>query len=86
MLNRIEWAVQGLTHTKDIKAQGLEVKPEWLIVLDLAFGQGLQDKANAQTINRSERTVRYYWTKIQDVLGVAPESSKNIRIQPDKRA
>ena len=86
MLNRIEWAVQGLTHTKDIKAQGLEVKPEWLIVLDLAFGQGLQDKAIAQTMNISERMVRHYWTKIQDVLGVYPESGKNIRIQTEKRA
>lgn len=73
-LNRIEWALQGLTHTKDIKAmQGLEVKPEWLTVLDLAFGQGLQDKAIAQIMNRSERMVRHYWTKVQDVLGVYPQ-------------
>lgn len=87
MLSRVEWASQGLTHTKDIKAmQGLEVKPEWLIVLDLAFGQGLQDKAIAHTMKISERMVRHYWTKVQDVLGVYPEDGKNIRIQTEKRA
>lgn len=88
MLTRVEWALQGLTHTKDIKAMqiGLEVKPEWLIVLNLAFGQGLQDKAIAQIMNVSERMVRHYWTKVQDVLGIYPEEGKNIRIQTEKRA
>lgn len=88
MLTRIEWALQGLTHTKDIKGMqiGLEVKPEWLTVLSLAFGQGLQDKAIAHTMNVSERMVRHYWTKVQDVLGVYPEDGKNIRIQTEKRA
>ena len=88
MLTRVEWALQGLTHTKDIKAiqTGLEVKPEWLTVLTLAFQQGLQDKAIAERLNVSERMVRHYWTKVQDVLGVYPEEGKNIRIQTEMRA
>lgn len=88
MLTRIEWALQGLTHTKDIKAMqiGLEVKPDWLTVLNLAFGQGLQDKIIAEKMKVSERMVRHYWTKVQDVLGVYPEEGKNIRIQTEKRA
>lgn len=88
MLTRIEWALQGLTHTKDIKAMqmGLEVKPEWLTVLDLAFAQGLQDKMIAERMKVSERMVRHYWTKVQDVLGVYPEEGKNIRIQTEMRA
>lgn len=87
MLTRVDWALQGLTHTKDIKAiqTGLEVKPEWLTVLTLAFQEGLQDKAIAERLNVSERMVRHYWTKVQDVLGVYPEEGKNIRIQTEMR-
>lgn len=88
MLTRVAWAVQGLTHTKDIRAMqtGLEVKPEWLTVLTLAFEEGLQDKAIAERMSVSERTVRHYWTKIQDTLDVYPEGGKNIRIQTEMRA
>lgn len=89
MLNRVSWALQGVTHTKDLKT-GLEVKPEWLEVLRLAFEEGLQDRAIAERLNVSERTVRHYWTKVQDVLSVYPEDSKkegkNIRIQTEIRA
>ncbi|MDY6936677.1 MAG: response regulator transcription factor [Cyanobacteriota bacterium] len=88
MLTRLEWARQGVTHTKDIQGvqTGLEVKPEWLTLLGLAFGEGLQDKAIAKRMQVSERTVRHYWTKVQDVLEVYPEAGKNIRIQTEMRA
>lgn len=88
MLTRVNWALQGLTHTKDIKGMhsGLEVKPEWLTVLTLAFQEGLQDKAIAERMRVSERMVRNYWTKAQDVLGVYPEEGKNVRIQTEMRA
>lgn len=88
MLTRVNWALQGLTHTKDIKSiqVGLEFKPEWLKVLELAFQEGLQDKAIADRLNVSERMVRHYWNKVQDTLNVYPEEGKNIRIQTEMRA
>lgn len=92
MLLRIDWALQGLTHTKDIRAmqKGFEVRPEWLQVLTLAFQTGLQDKAIAKQMNVTERTVRHYWAKIQDVLDIYPEDSKrdgkNLRILTEIRA
>lgn len=88
MLTRVDWALRGLTHTKDLrgKLQGLEVKQEWLTLLSLAFEEGLQDKEIAKRMCLAERTVRNYWTKIQDVLGVYPEAGKNIRIQTQIRA
>ncbi|GAA6615139.1 cysteine peptidase family C39 domain-containing protein [Scytonema sp. NUACC26] len=88
MLIRVDWALQGLTHTKDIKGihGGLEIKPEWLKVLTLAFEQGLQDKALAEKMCVSERMVRHYWNKLQDALNVYPEEGKNIRIQTEMRA
>jgi DNA-binding NarL/FixJ family response regulator len=88
MLTRVDWALQGLTHTKDIKAiyAGLEVKPEWLQVLNLAFQEGLQDKMIAERMCVSERMVRHYWSKLQDALQVYPEEGKNIRIHTEMRA
>jgi DNA-binding NarL/FixJ family response regulator len=89
MLMRVNLALQGATHTKDIKT-GIELKPEWLDVLRLAFEESLTDKAIADRMYKSERAVRTYWTKIQDVLGVYPEdckqSGKNMRIQTEIRS
>jgi DNA-binding NarL/FixJ family response regulator len=88
MLTRVDWSLQGLTHTKNIKGihSGLEIKPEWLKVLTFAFEQGLQDKAIAERMRISERMVRHYWSKLQDALQIYPEEGKNIRIQTEMRA
>ena len=88
MLTRVDWALQGLTYTKALKnlQTGLELKPEWLTVLILAFEEGLQDKAIAEKMNLSERMIRNYWHKVQDALGVYPGEGKNIRIQTQMRA
>lgn len=86
MLTRVYIAIQGATHTQDIK-NGLELKPEWLEVLKLAFEKGLTDKLISEQMYKSERAVRTYWTKVQDVLGLYPEDckkqGKNIRIQTE---
>jgi len=84
-LMRMEWVLQGLTHTKDLQAD-LEVKPEWLEVLRLAFEEGLQDKAIAKQMYKSERMIRHYWSKIQDALEIYPEEGKNIRALTQIRA
>lgn len=86
MLSRIDLALQGVTHTKDLKMPPGEVKPEWLEVLNLAFEEGLEDKVIALRMGLAPRTVRHYWTKVQDVLGVYPEDGKSLRIQTEKRA
>lgn len=86
MLKRVDWALQGLLYTPQEMRTGLEVKPEWLEVLVLAFQEGLQDKAIAETMCVSERTVRHYWTKVQDALDVYPEEGQNIRIRTEIRA
>ncbi len=89
MLKRINLALLGATHTRDIKT-GIELKPEWLDVLRLAFEESLTDKAIAERMHKSERAVRTYWTKIQDVLGVYPEDCRqrgmNMRIQTEIRS
>jgi len=86
MLSRIDLALKGVTHTKDLKMPPGEVKPEWIEVLNLAFEEGLEDKVIALRMRVAPRTVRHYWTKVQDVLGVYPEEGKSLRIQTEKRA
>ena len=86
MLTKVEWALKGVIYTPKEMRSGLEVKPEWLEVLQLAFNKGLQDTAIGERMNVSERTVRHYWTKIQDALGVYPNAGKNLRIQTEIRA
>ena len=86
MLTKVDWAMQGVVFTPKEMRNGIEMKAEWLEVLRLAFGEGLQDKMIAERISVAERTVRHYWSKIQDVLDVYPDEGKNIRIQTEKRA
>lgn len=86
MLTRVDWSFQGLVYTPKEMRTKLEVKPEWLQVLEFAFQDGLQDKAIAEKMNISERTVRHYWTRVQDALGVYPDEGKNMRIQTEIQA
>lgn len=86
LLKRVDWALQGIIYTPQEMRSALEVKPEWLDVLTLAFQEGLQDKAIAESMHISERTVRNYWSRVQDALGVYPEEGKNIRIQTEIQA
>ena len=86
MSSRIDLALKRVTHTKDLRMPPGEVKPEWIEVLNLAFGEGLEDKVIAERMRVAPRTVRHYWTKVQDVLSVYPEDGKSLRIQTEKRA
>lgn len=86
MLVKVDWALSGLIYTPPEIRPRLEVKPDWLKVLRLAYKEGLQDKVIAEKMQVSERSVRYYWSKIQDALDVYPEDGKNIRIQTEIQA
>lgn len=81
MLVKVDWAINGLLYTPPEMRLGLEVKPEWITMLQLAFGDGLTDKAISQKMNVAERTVRHYWTRVQDALGVYPDEGINIRVK-----
>ncbi|MGD1900128.1 MAG: response regulator [Phormidesmis sp.] len=86
MIEKADWALKGILYTPVEMRSGLEVRPEWIQLLQLAFTQGLQDKAIAKQMNIAERTVRHYWTRVQDALKVYPEAGTNTRIQTEIRA
>ena len=84
--DKVDWALKGLLYTPPEMSAGLEIKAEWLQMLQLAFLEGMTDKAIAKKMNVSERTVRHYWTRAQDALEVYPDEGINIRIQTYNRA
>ncbi|MEM9946792.1 MAG: response regulator transcription factor [Cyanobacteria bacterium P01_D01_bin.36] len=86
MLKRVSWAMDGLVYTPPTMRKHLEIKSEWMQVLELAVYEGLNDKTIAKRMNVAERTVRNYWAKLQDVLGVYHEEGKILRIQTELRA
>ncbi len=86
LLTMVDWALRERTYTPKEIRNGLQLKPAWMQVLQLAFQESLQDTAIAKRMNVSERTVQYYWTKIRDVLEVYPDENKNLRIQTEVRA
>jgi DNA-binding NarL/FixJ family response regulator len=65
--------------------QEIRARPEfdrcWLEVLTLKFQEGLTDKAIAERMQVSDRTIRNYWIRLQDALGVYNEPGKDLRIQ-----
>ncbi|MGC1307661.1 MAG: response regulator transcription factor [Phormidesmis sp.] len=89
LLTRVDAALNGFSDTREIKGfqPGTEVKPEWLDVLNLAFQEGLQDKAIAQRLGVQTTTVRHYWTKLYDVLEIYSDEErqdgKNIRTRAE---
>ena len=86
MLTKVDWAIQGVIYTPKEMRSGLEVRPEWLEVLQLAFKEGLQDATIADRMNVSQGLIKHYWRKIRDELGVYPDEGTNLRIQTEIRA
>ncbi|MEL7070849.1 MAG: response regulator transcription factor [Cyanobacteria bacterium J06581_3] len=64
----------------DVRSRS-EFDPRWLQVLALKYEEGLSDKAIAQIMGISDRTVRNYWTRIQDALGVFDSTQQDLKVQ-----
>lgn len=86
ILNTVEVALQGSIYLPPEVRSRREFDRRWLQVLMLKYEEGLSDKAIAQAMGISDRTVRNYWTRIQDALNVQDASSQDLRIQIQKAA
>jgi DNA-binding NarL/FixJ family response regulator len=86
LLAMVDWALHERICTPREIRNGLQLKPAWMQVLQLAFQESLQDTAIAKRMNVCERSVQSYWEKIRDVLEVSSEPDKNRRIQTEVRA
>lgn len=86
MLTKVGWAMQGLRYTPPEMRRGLDIQPEWLELLKLAFVDGLTDKAISEKIHLSPRAVRYHWSRLQNALEIHPEKGINMRVQTYNKA
>ena len=92
VITRVKWALEKLTYIKDIKGvdSDVEIKPEWLKLVNLAYQEGLKDKAIAKHMRVSERMVRHYWDRLQEALNIDCEElknqGKNLRVMTHIRA
>lgn len=58
-----------------------EFDRKWLEVLTLKFQQGLSDRAIRERMGIGERTLRNYWIRIQDALGILDDPDMDVRVQ-----
>lgn len=81
MLRLVDFALRGSIYLPSQLRSRTEFDPKWLEVLTLKFQEGLTDKAIAQRMQVSDRTIRNYWIRLQDALNVYDEPGKELRIQ-----
>ena len=81
MLRLVDLALRGSIYLSSELRSRPEFDRKWIEVLTLKYQEGLTDKAIAQKMNVSDRTVRNYWIRLQDSLGVYDEPDKELRIQ-----
>lgn len=86
---RVNWALKQIKDIKGIDSD-LELKPEWLKLVNLAYREGLKDKVIAKHMCVSERMVRHYWDRVQEALNIDCEElknqGKNLRVMTQIRA
>ncbi len=81
MLKFVDIAQRGSIYLpKEVRARP-EFDRKWLEVLTLKYQEGLSDKAIARRMSITDRTVRNYWIRIQDALGVFDNPDKDLRVQ-----
>lgn len=81
MLKFVDIAQRGSIYLpKEVRARP-EFDRKWLEVLTLKYQEGLSDKAIAKRMSISDRTVRNYWIRIQDALGVFDNPDRDLRVQ-----
>lgn len=81
MLRLVDFALRGSIYLPPELRSRSEFDRKWLEVLTLKFQEGLTDKAIADRMQVSDRTVRNYWIRLQDALGVYNEPDKDLRMQ-----
>ncbi|AFY57185.1 response regulator containing a CheY-like receiver domain and an HTH DNA-binding domain [Rivularia sp. PCC 7116] len=81
MLKFVDIAQRGSIYLpKEVRSRP-EFDRKWLEVLTLKYQEGLSDKAIAKRMSITDRTVRNYWIRIQDALGVFDSPDKDLRVQ-----
>lgn len=81
MLRLVDLALRGSIYLPQNVRSRPEFDLKWIEMLQLKFQEGLTDKAIAQRMNVSDRTIRNYWIRIQDSLEIYDDPEKDVRLQ-----
>ncbi|MEH2407804.1 response regulator transcription factor [Nostoc sp.] len=81
MLKLVDLALRGSIYLSSELRSRPEFDRKWIEVLTLKYEEGLTDKAIAQKMLVSDRTVRNYWIRLQDSLSVYDEPGKELKIK-----
>lgn len=88
MLDAVDIALRGSIYWPQRTFTGhhfsstrVDLDAQWLNALRLKFRQGLTDKAIARKLEVSDRTIRNYWMRLQDSLGIPEDPDRDPRIE-----
>ncbi len=81
MLELVDLALRGsISLPLEVRSRP-EFDRKWLEVLTLKFQQGLSDRAIRERLGIGERTLRNYWIRIQDAMGILDDPDMDVRVQ-----
>ena len=86
ILNAVDIALRAAIYLPPEVRSRPEFDQRWLQVLTLKYEEGLSDRAIAQAMGISDRTVRNYWSRIQDALNVYDDPQRDLRMQIQQAA
>ena len=86
ILSSVNIAMRGSIYLPPEVRSRPEFDRRWLQVLTLKYNKGFSDSAIAEEMGISDRTVRNYWTRIQDALNVYDDRNQDLKIQIQKAA
>ncbi|MGD1898468.1 MAG: response regulator transcription factor [Phormidesmis sp.] len=86
IVDTVDIALRGSIYLPPEVRSRPEFDQRWLQVLTLKYQEGLSDRAIAQAMGISDRTVRNYWSRIQDALNIYDDNQKDLRIQIQQAA
>ena len=82
----LDIAMRGAIHLPAILRTRISFEPTWLQVMRHRFEEGMTDRAIAKSMGVSDRTIRNYWIRIQDRLGISDEPGVDSRIKVEIEA
>lgn len=81
MLKLVDFALRGSIYLPPQVRSRPEIDRKWIEMLTLKFEQALTDQAIAKRMSVSDRTIRNYWLRLQDALGIHDDPEKDLKIQ-----
>jgi DNA-binding NarL/FixJ family response regulator len=86
MIKLVDLALRGSIFLPPEVRSRPEFDSKWLEVLTLKFQEGLSDRAIRDRMGIAERTLRNYWIRIQDAMGVPDDPNIDIRVHIEMMA